>query len=224
VRTALKMCQDRERIMQLSYFGEGDLAIDAHVAPIHPAYAEKPIPAYDPEGARALLEDYAAEKGIQLPLQVTLATKNDQAEPEMAQALKELAAPGGFEITLDITEPGGYWDRWTEVDLGLTSWTHRPLDTMVLPLAYTAEAIGNWNETRWTDEEFESLLREAERTLDVEARRELMSQIEDIMQERGPIGIAYWRNVWSIARNNFHNVKAHPTSYDLFYDVWKEDA
>ena len=67
-------------------------------------------------------------------LQVTLATKNDLEEPEYAQALKEMAAPGGFDITLDITEPGGYWDRWTEVDLGMTSWTHRPLDTMVLPL------------------------------------------------------------------------------------------
>jgi len=224
VRTALKMCQNREEILRLSYFDEGDLAIDAHVAPVHPAYAEKPIPAYDPEGALALMEEYAAEKGLTLPLQVTLATKNDQAEPEIAQALKEQALPGGFDISLDITEPGGYWDRWTEVDLGLTSWTHRSLDTMVLPLAYTEAGIGNWNETRWVDEEFETLLREAEKTLDVEARREIMSQIEDIMQERGPIGIANWRNVWSIARSSFQNVKAHPTSYDLFYDVWKQDA
>ncbi len=43
--------------------------IDAHFAPIHPAYCEKPIPPYDPEGAKALLEEYAAEKGITLPLQ-----------------------------------------------------------------------------------------------------------------------------------------------------------
>lgn len=224
VRTALKMSQDREKILQLSYFGQGDLAIDAHVAPIHPAYAEKTIPAYDPEGAKKLLEEYAAEKGVELPLKVTLATKNDLAEPEMAQALKEQAVAAGFDITLDITEPGGYWDRWTEVDLGMTIWTHRPLDTMVLPLAYTKEAIGNWNETRWTDDEFETLLREAEKTLDVEARRELMSKIEDIMQERGPIGIAYWRKVWNITRNNFQNIKAHPTSYDLFTDVWQQDA
>ncbi len=40
------------------------------------------------------------------------------------QALKELAAPAGFDITLDITEPGGYWDRWTEVASG-----HYVLDT-----------------------------------------------------------------------------------------------
>lgn len=223
VRNALKMSQDRAKILQLSYFGEGDLSIDAHVAPVHPAYAEKPIPEYDPEGARALLEEWAAETGNELPLRVTLATKNDESEPEIAQALKEQAEASGFDIQLDITEPGGYWDRWTEVDLGITAWTHRPLDTMVLPLAYIADENGDpvpWNETRWIDEEFTNLLREAEATLDVEARRELMSQIEDIMQERGPIGNAYWKRVWNITHEKFQNVNAHPTSYDLLYEVY----
>jgi peptide/nickel transport system substrate-binding protein len=222
VRNALKMCQDRAKILQLAYFGEGDLSLDAHVAPVHPAYCEKPIPAYDPEGAKALLQEYATEKGIDLPLKVTLATKNDQQEPEVAQALKEMAAPGGFDIALDITDPAGYWDRWTEVDLGITSWTHRPLATMVLPLAYTKEAIGNWNETRWTDDEFEQVLRQAQGTLDVEARRALMCQIEDIMQTRGPIFNSFWKKVWNITSSKFQNVKAHPTAYDLLYDVWKE--
>jgi peptide/nickel transport system substrate-binding protein len=222
VRTALKMCQDREQIFQLAYFSEGDLSIDAHVAPSQPEYAEKPIPAYDPEGARELMEAYAAEKGISLPLQVTLATKNDQAEPEIAQALKELALPGGFDITLDITEPNGYWERWTEVPLGITSWTHRPLAVMLLPLAYTEEAIGNWNETRWVDEEFEEVLRQAQATIDLEELRGLMSQIEDIMQERGPIGNSFWKNIWNITASEFQNVKAHPTAYDLLYDVWKD--
>jgi peptide/nickel transport system substrate-binding protein len=222
VRNALKMCQDRAQILQLAYFGEGELSLDAHVAPVHPSFCEKPIPEYDPEGARALLEEYAAEKGIDLPLQVSLATKNDQAEPEIAQALKELAEPGGFEIALDITEPAGYWDRWTEVDLGITSWTHRPLATMVLGLAYTEESIGAWNETRWFDEEFEGLFREAQATLDVEARRSLMCKIEDIMQERGPVFNSYWKNVWNATTSEFKNVKAHPTAYDLMYDVWKD--
>jgi peptide/nickel transport system substrate-binding protein len=222
VRTALKICQDRAKTLQLAYFGQGDLGLDAHIAPVHPAYCEKPIPEYQPEEAKRLLQEYADEKGLELPLKVTLATKNDQAEPEIAQTLKETAAAGGFDITLDITEPSGYWDRWTEVDLGITSWTHRPLATMVLPLAYTKEAIGNWNETRWTDPEFETLLREAQGTLDVEARRSIYCKIEDIMQERGAIGIPYWKNVWNITRNEFKNVKAHPTDYDLLYDVWKE--
>ncbi|MCL4869276.1 MAG: ABC transporter substrate-binding protein [Anaerolineae bacterium] len=223
VRTALKMCQDRARILQLAYFGEGDLSIDAHVAPIQPEYAEKPIPPYNPDGARALLEEYAAEKGISLPLRVTLATKNDQNEPEIAQTLKQLAEPAGFDITLDITEPNGYWARWTEVDLGITSWTHRPVAVMLLPLAYTREAIGNWNETRWVDDEFEAKLRQAQGTLDIEARRAIMSDIEDIMQERGPIGNSFWKSVWNITHRRFQNVQAHPTAYYLMADVW-EDA
>jgi peptide/nickel transport system substrate-binding protein len=216
----MKMAMDRSKNLQLAYFGEGDLSIDAHVAPIHPAYAVLPIPEYDPAGARALLEEYAAEKGIELPLKVTLATKNDQNEPELAQSMKGTAAEAGFDITLDITEPGGYWDRWTEVDLGITSWTHRPLDTMVLPLAYTAEAIGAWNETRWTDDEFETLLRQAEGTLDVEARRAIMANIEQIMQDRGPISNSFWKNVWNITHEKFQNIQPHPTAYDLLNNVW----
>jgi peptide/nickel transport system substrate-binding protein len=162
--------------------------------------------------------------GLELPLKVTLATKNDQNEPELAQAMKETALPGGFDITLDITEPGGYWDRWTEVDLGITSWTHRPLDTMVLPLAYTEAAIGAWNETRWVDEEFEAKLVEAEGTLDVEARRAIMCDIETIMQERGPISNSFWKNVWNITNKKFQNVVGHPTAYDLLYEVWIDES
>ncbi len=220
VRTALKMAQDREKILQLSYFGEGELSIDAHIAPIHPEYCPQPIPPYDPQGARALMEAYAADKGVSLPLKVVLSTKNDQNEPEIAQALKELAAPAGFDIELDITDPGGYWDRWTEVPLGITAWTHRPLGTMVLSQGYIAAAIGEWNETRWSDTEFEELLRQAEGTLNVEARRELMCRIETIMQERGPIGNSYWKNVWNITHERFVGIEANPTAADFFYEVY----
>jgi len=79
-----------------------------------------------------------------------------------------------------------------------------------------------WNETRWVDEEFVTLLRQAERTLDVPARREIMCRLQTIMQERGPVGISYWRKMWNITRSTFKNVRAHPTGYDLFYNVWKD--
>jgi peptide/nickel transport system substrate-binding protein len=225
VRNALKMCQDRQKILDLAYKGQGDLAIDAHVAPIHPEYAPRDIPKYDPEGAKKLLEEYAAEKGITLPLKVKLATKNDEGEDLIAQALKESAAAGGFDIELDITDAGGYWDRWTEVDLGITAWTHRPLGTMVLNAGYSVDADGKpvpWNETRWTDEEFLAKLKEANGLLDVEARRKVMGEIEDIFQSRGPIFASYWKKVWNITRKEFQGVVGHPTSYDLLYEVWKD--
>jgi len=225
VRQALKLCQDRQKIMDLAYKGQGDLAIDAHVAPIHPDYAPMDIPAYDPEAAKALLEEYAAEKGIELPLKVTLATKNDEGEDLIAQTLKESALAGGFDIALDITDAGGYWDRWTEVDLGITAWTHRPLGTMVLNAGYSLDADGKpvpWNETRWNDAEFMEKLKLANGTLDIEARRAIMAEIEEIFQSRGPVFISFWKNVWNITRKEFQGVVGHPTSYDLMYEVWKD--
>jgi peptide/nickel transport system substrate-binding protein len=225
VRSALKMCQDRQKITDLAYKGQGDLAIDAHVAPIHPDYDPRPIPAYDPASAKALLEEYAKEKGIELPLKVKLATKNDEGEDLIAQALKESAAAGGFDIELDITDANGYWDRWTEVDLGITAWTHRPLGTMVLNAGYSVDADGKpvpWNETRWTDAEFMEKLKQANGTLDVEARRKVMGEIEDIFQARGPVFISFWKKVWNITRKEFQGVVGHPTSYDLMTEVWKD--
>lgn len=223
VRQALRMCIDRQKALDLAWFGEGQLAHDAHIAPVHPAYCEKPIPAYDPEGAKALL----AEAGYPDGLTVDLYTQEARAEPALAQSLADTARAGGFTINLNILPSAEYWDIWTEVDLGITIWAHRPLGTITLSLAYSVDEQGNpgaWNETRWVDEEYIGLLREAERTLDVEARREIYCQLEDIQMERGSVGIPFWTNVWYICRDTFKNVRAHPTNYDHLDNVWIEEA
>lgn len=222
VRLALKKCLDRKKMLDLAWFGVGALAHDTHVAPVHPAYCPKEIPPYDPEGARRLL----AEAGYPDGLTVTLATQEARAEPIMAQVLKETASLGGFNINLNIMPSAQYWDVWTEVPLGITIWAHRPLDTMVLALAYTADDKGNpvpWNESRWVDEEFTRLLKEAERTLDVEKRRQIMCRLEDIQMERGSVGIPFWASVWYIAHKRIKNVGAHPTNYDILFDAWIDD-
>lgn len=227
VRQALKLCQDRLKINELAYAGQGDLGIDAHIAPSLPEYAPKPFPAYAPARAKELLEAYAQEKGLQLPLKVTLATKNDLQEPQLAQALKQLAQPAGFDITLDITDPDGYWNRWTEVPLGITHWAHRSPGLSSLRLAYTADSSGNplpWNETRWLDSEFITQLKAAQSTLDVEERRLIMSQLEDIMQTRGPVFVSFWNSTWNITRREFHHVKGYPLNDDLMDEVWKESG
>jgi peptide/nickel transport system substrate-binding protein len=94
---------------------------------------------------------------------------------------------------------------------------------MVLALAYIEAGIGAWNETRWTDEEFEDLLRQAEATLDIEARRDIICNIEQIMIDRGPIGNSYWKNVWNITHEKFQNIQSHPTAYDLLNEVWIDE-
>ena len=107
VRQALKKCFDRQKMLDLAWFGEGVLGIDAHVAPVHPEYCPKDIPAYDPEGSKKLL----AEAGYPDGLEVELTTQEARAEPAMAQALKESAIAGGFNVKLNIVAIGGLLER-----------------------------------------------------------------------------------------------------------------
>ena len=221
VRQALKLCQNREKILSLAYFGQGLPGGDFHVYPKHPEYCEKPIPQYDPTKAKQLLADAGHPNGLDVKLSV------GSGWPDIvsyAQILKEDAAAAGFRIAIDSMPNSQYWDKWTEVDLGVTPWTHRPLGTMVLDLAYAADDKGkpvSWNESRWVDDEFSKLLAQADATLDVEKRRQIMCQLEQIQMDRGSIGIAWWMNIWMPARKNIKDVPGHPTMYMLFNQVWK---
>jgi peptide/nickel transport system substrate-binding protein len=224
VRMALKLCQNREKILNLAYFGQGLLGADFHVYPKHPEYCEKPIPKYDPEKAKQLL----AEAGYPDGLEVNLAVGTGWPDVvSYAEVLKEDAAAAGFKINISTMPNSQYWEKWTEVDLGITPWTHRPLGTMVLNLGYVGDAEGNpvsWNETRWVDEEFDKLLTQANGTLDVDARREIFCKLEQIQWERGSIGIAWWQNIHLPIRKKVHNVPPHPTAYALYNTVWMEKA
>ena len=223
VRMALKLCQNREKILKMAHYGEGLVGQDHHVAPIHPAYSEVETPAYDPERAKALLAEAGYPDGLTVDLHVATGWVDCVS---YAEILKEDAAAAGFDIKIKTMPVAAYWDVWTEVDLGITPWTHRPLGTMVLSLAYIADEEGvpvPWNETRWVDDEFSALLKKAEGTLDVEERREIMGKLQRIQMERGSILIAYWRNVWSIAHKKVQNFIGHPTQYDLFREVWLKE-
>ena len=221
VRLALKYCHNREKILALALMGEGTIGNDSHVAPAHPEYCPvDPFP-YDPEKAKALL----AEAGYPDGLDVTLTVVSDWPETmAYAQALKEDAAPAGFRITLNTMPASQFWDGWTEWNMSVTWWAHRPLAIMTLPLAYISRdgKPVPWNESRWVDAEFEQLLQEAMRTLDLEKRREIMCKLETIQKERGSICTPFFMNVWTIHSKKVHDVPPSPEEFAVYYETWKE--
>jgi peptide/nickel transport system substrate-binding protein len=220
VRTALKLCQHREKILALAYFGQGLQGQDAHVYQKHPEYCEMPTPSYDPERAKQLLKEAGYARG----LDVNLAVASDWTDVvRFAEVLKQDAAPAGFRINIQTMPASQYWERWTEVDLGITPWTHRPLGTMILNLAYTADEDGKpvaWNETKWVDKEFSKLLEEANGTLDVDERRKIFCKLQQIQVDRGSVGISYWRNVWMVTRKRLQNAVSHPNGYLFCSELW----
>ncbi|MCF8091493.1 MAG: ABC transporter substrate-binding protein [Desulfotignum sp.] len=219
VRLAMRKCHNHEKILALAYMGQGLEGQDFHVYQLHPEYCEMPIPPYDPAGAKKLL----AEAGYPNGLEVNLAVGSGWPDVvRYAEVLKQDAIAGGFKINLQTMPNSQYWEKWTEVDFGITPWTHRPLGTMVLNLAYKADTDGKpvaWNETRWVDEEFSKILEKANGTLDVEKRRKLFCKLQKIQYDRGSIAIGYWRAVWMVSRSNVKGLEGHPNGYMLFNDV-----
>jgi peptide/nickel transport system substrate-binding protein len=224
VRTALKICQHREKILALTYLNQGLAGHDFHIFPLHPEYCEKPLPKYDPERAKELL----TEAGYPNGLDVTLAVGSDWTEVvRYAELLRGGAALAGIRVNAHTMPTSHYRQNWTEFDLGITPWMHRPLGTITLNLAYVTDNEGKpvpWNETRWVDEEFSKLLKQANGILEVDERRKVFCDLEDIQMERGSIGIAFWRNQWYVTSRRVEGVKGHPSLYILFNDVWLKQA
>jgi peptide/nickel transport system substrate-binding protein len=219
VRNAIKKLQDRQKIIDQAYFGEALIGHDVHVSPVQPEFAPMDTPEYDPEGAKELLAK-AGQENLSFDVAVGTGWTDVVA---FAETYQEDAKAAGVNVTLNTMPNSAFWDQWVEATVGITPWTHRPLAVMLLPLAYIADANGEpvpWNESRWVDDEFTELLLKAQGTLDIEARRAIMVDIQRIMQERGPVLISYWQNIWSIANPGFINIKAHPTNYNLWREVW----
>ncbi len=222
VRLALKHCHNREKILALALQGQGTIGNDSHVAQAQPEYVDIPPYPFDP----AKSKEYLAQAGYPNGLDVELVVVSDWPESmAYAQALKEDAAAGGFNITLKTMPASQFWDGWTEWNMAISWWAHRALAPMVLPLAYTADDTGKpvtWNESRWVDEEFSTLLKEAMKTLDLPKRREIIGKCEQIQKERGSICTPFFVNVWKIYDKKFHGIVPSPEEFAIFHEAWKE--
>jgi len=223
VRNAMKLCQDKAKMLKLGYFDEGVIGPDCHVSPVHPEFSPMEAQKYDPEKAKALLAEAGYPDGIDCTIAV------GEQWPDIVsygQILKTDAEPAGIRITINSMPGESYWDVWTEADFAVTSWAHRPLAVMTLPLAYVCDKEGTpvpWNESRWCDAEFDTLLTQAMGILDVEERRKVMADIQKIQVERGSIGIPYWMNVWVAHNPKLKGILPHPTQYnDLWNEAWFE--
>jgi len=225
VRQALKHCHNREKILALALQNQGVIGNDSHVSPAQPEYVDIPPYPFDTAKSLELLAAAGYTDAATNPVKIELTVASDWPESmAYAQALKEDALAGGFDITLNTMPASQYWDGWTDFNMGITWWAHRTLAPMLLPLAYIGDADGNpvpWNESHWVDEEFSTILQQAVATLDLAERKEMVGKLEQIQKERGSVCIPFFMNVWKIYTKNVHNVPPTPDEYAIFYETWK---
>ncbi len=208
VRQAMRYAIDPNAVLQVAHRGLGQPGEHHHVSPVHPEYAKLPPPVRDVARAKKLL----AEAGYPSGIDVEIICRPQPAWELLAvQTMVEQWKEAGIRVKINVMPSTQYWEVWTKVPFGFTTWAHRPLGIMSLALAYRSG--GPWNESKYSNPEFDRLLTQAEGTLDIASRREIMSRLEAILQEDGPIVQPVWRAIFTFHDKRVQGFKPHPTLY-----------
>jgi peptide/nickel transport system substrate-binding protein len=88
---------------------------------------------------------------------------------------------------------------------------------MVLGLAYRSGVP--WNESHFSDAEFDSTLTQAEGIADARERSKLIGKLETIMQERGPVVQPIWLGRFTPWSKKVVGFNMHPTQYIFSHEL-----
>ncbi|MDN5786894.1 ABC transporter substrate-binding protein [Pseudorhodobacter sp.] len=215
VRRALQLAVDNNVILELGYNKRGTKADNFHVSKIHPEYAEMPPQTADPKAAKEMID-----KAGMADTEFELISVDDAWQAATCDAVAAQIRDAGIKIKRTVMPGSTFWNDWTKYPFSATEWNMRPLGVQVLSLAYrTGEA---WNESAFSNEEFDTLMAKANSIADADKRREVMKRVEEIMVEQGVVIQPYWRSLFRHYDPKVHGAEMHPTFEHHHYKWWIE--
>ncbi|MDQ6432823.1 ABC transporter substrate-binding protein [Mesorhizobium sp. LHD-90] len=217
VRNALQMAVDNKVVLDLGYNGRGDVGENHHVSPIHPEYYPLPKKTRDAAGAKKLMEEAG-----QADFEHELITIEDDWQKNTGDAIAAQLRDAGIKVKRTVLPGSTFWNDWTKYPYSMTIWYMRPLGVQILALGYrTGEA---WNESAYSDPNFDAKLKDALSISDPEKRREVMKDLETILQDSGVIIQPFWQKLYSHTAANVRNYGVHQTFQMDLQKVWLEQA
>lgn len=202
VRRAAQLAVDNSIVLQLGINGAGAEAANHHVGPMHVEYADIGPHVRDVEQSRALL----AEAG-KTDHEFEIVSIDDDWRRNTTDAVAAQMRDAGLNVKRTVIPGSTFWNDWTKYPFSSTNWNGRPLGVQVLALAYKSGVP--WNESAYSNAEFDALLDQALSTPDVEARRSIMAKIEKNLRESGVIIQPYWRSIYRSHREGVMGYDAH---------------
>lgn len=182
VRLALKYAVDREELVSKILNGFGIVGNDSPIGPANRFFAEDMEQReYDPDRARFHLREAGLDS-----LRVTLSTSEAAfgGAVDAAVLYSESAARAGITIDVSREPADGYWSNvWMQKPFVTSYWGGRPTEDWMFSTGYYSNAP--WNETHWSHERFDALLREARSEIDEARRREMYGEMQRIVRDEG---------------------------------------
>ncbi|MEO1313118.1 MAG: ABC transporter substrate-binding protein, partial [Pseudomonadota bacterium] len=213
VRNAIQLAVDNETVMDLGINGLGQPAENHHVGPMHPEYAELPKVERDPAKAMELLTAAGHAE-----TEIELISIDDDWRRNTTDAVAAQLRDAGINVKRTIMPGTTFWNNWTGYPFSSTNWNQRPLGIQVLDLAYRSGAA--WNESAHTNPDFDALLDQAKGIADADERREVMAELQAMLQDSGAMVQPYWRSLYCHSTERVQGRRMHPTFEMHFNEVW----
>jgi peptide/nickel transport system substrate-binding protein len=214
-RRAIQMAVDNTITLLLGLNGDGTVAENHHVAPTHPEYAEMPPPEVNP--AKAI--EMAREVGL-ADVEFELTSIDGDWRTVTTDAIGAQLREAGFNMRRKVIAGNTFWNAWTSYPFSTTSWGGRPLGVQVLALAYKTGQP--WNETGFSDPEFDALLDQAVGIVDADERRKVCRRMQEILRDSGIIIQPYWRNQTMHHTERVKNYSRHTYRELHLEHVWMQ--
>ena len=186
VRRAIQQAVDQASIIEGAYAGTAEPSFGV----VSPGLVGKRSSAgygYDPEAARALIEE-AGVSGMEL----TLRTLNNQERILAATIIQANLAEIGLNVTVMPLDAGPFWDMgqeskgdtWKDLEIWIMRYGSGP-DPYEPFQWFVRGQVGIWNWERWSSDEFEDLFRKGVEEVDTAKRAEIYTRMQEIMEETG---------------------------------------
>jgi len=215
VRNAVQLAVDNATVLDLGYQGLGVVAENHHVGPMHPEYAELARIERDPARAMEMLTQAG-----HADFEFDIISLDDDFARNSCDAVAAQMRDAGMTVKRTVLPGNTFWNNWLGYPFSATEWNMRPLGVQIYLLAYRSGVP--WNETGFSDARLDELLDQSLAIPDPDSRRELMREMQQILQDSGVLVQPYWRNTFRHMTSDVRGLVMHPTFEIHLEKTWLE--
>ena len=206
VRQALALTVDREAMVGFVAQGYGTPGNDCPMNSAYHFYQAQPQRRADIAAAKKLLAEAGFADGVDLTM---IASDTPGTRTQLAVAMREMAKPAGFRISVQTMPHATYLDQvWKKGNFYVGFYNMQATADAIFALLYTSNAA--WNETRWNNKEFDAFVAEGHGTADEAKRRVAYGKAQALMHEQVPSVIPAFFDLLAARRSYVEGYVLHP--------------
>ena len=199
VRIAMEHAIDRDRIIEMAYFGYGEPGTT--LVPTvydfwHLKLGAEEVRGFDLEKSKQILEEAgykAGSDGIRVspegsPLAFTVLVRGESPDGQKAAKLmKEWFEEVGIDLTVESIDEGMLTDKILEGDFDLFLWGwFVDVDPSSILKIMTTDELMSWNDCFYSNPEYDRIFKQQQFTLDHQERQELIWGLQRMIYDDAP--------------------------------------